>query len=45
MFREKIRKQKEVPSQYEGCVDTEQTRKYFEERTKMEDLMVHEEIY
>lgn len=44
-FREKIRKQKEVLSLFEGCENDEQTKKYFEERSKSEDLLIHEEAY
>lgn len=44
-FREKIKKQKENLSLYESCADEEQTRRYFEERNKLEELLVHEEAY
>lgn len=44
-FREKIRKQKEVISMYEDCANEERTRKYFAEKSKLDGLLVHEEIY
>ena len=44
-FREKIRKQKEELKSYEDCVNEERTQKYFEARHKLDELLVHEELY
>lgn len=44
-FREKIKKEKETLSLYEACIDESQTKKYFEEEIKLEDLFVCEEAY
>lgn len=44
-FREKIKKQKEILSLYEACIDESQTKKYFEEKSKLEELLVFEEAY
>lgn len=44
-FREKIKKQKEVLSMYEDCATERQSRQYFEEKGKLEDLLIHEETY
>lgn len=42
-FREKISNQKEVLRRYEDCIDDKQTKKYFEEQGKLEELI--EEAY
>lgn len=44
-FREKIRKQKEVITLFADCADENQMRRYFEEKSKLEELLVHEEAY
>lgn len=44
-FVRKFHRQKEIISWFEGCVDEEQTRRYFEEKNKLEELLVHEEVY
>lgn len=44
-LREKIKKQKEVISLYEDCANEAQTRNYFAERSKLEELLIHEETY
>lgn len=44
-FREKIMQQKEILARYEDCADAEQTKKYFEEKSRLEELLIHEEIY
>lgn len=44
-FREKIRKQKVILNTYEGCETEAVTKRYFEERNKLEDLLLHEEEY
>lgn len=44
-FREKIQKQKSLVALFEDCVDEQQTKRYFEERGKLEDLLIQEETY
>lgn len=44
-FREKIKKQKEVLDMYERCANAEETARYFEEKSKLEDLLAEEELY
>lgn len=44
-FREKIRKQKEELKVFEDCADERRTNRYFEERSKLEELLIHEEAY
>lgn len=44
-FREKIKRKNEVISFYEGWVNEDQTKRYFEERSKVEELLTHEEAY
>lgn len=44
-FHEKIEQQKLILSLYESCSDADQTKKYFEEKSKLEELLVHEEAY
>lgn len=44
-FREKIQRQKDILTLYEDCADEVQTNHYFEERRKLEELMIHEEAY
>lgn len=45
MFREKIKMQKQVLEQYGDCSDEESTKKYFEAKKKLEEILIHEEIY
>ncbi|XP_074341816.1 uncharacterized protein LOC141679207 [Apium graveolens] len=44
-FREKIRRQKEVLELYEACDNDSVTKRYFEEKKKLEELLIHEEAY
>lgn len=44
-FREKIKKQKEVLALYESCDSEAVIRCYFEEKSKLEDLLTQEEQY
>lgn len=44
-FRDKIRKQKEVVNSLVEKTDDESVKKYFAERDKLNDILMHEEIY
>lgn len=44
-FRDKIKRQKSVVDSLVNCYDEESVRRYFEEKNKLDDLMVHEEDY
>lgn len=44
-FRDKVKRQKAVLNSLVNCVDEGSVRKYWEERKKLNDLMLHEEIY
>lgn len=44
-FREKIRRQKEILICFEDCSNEVRTKKYFEEKSRLEELLLHEEAY